>query len=504
MGKVSASRDPLLGQVVGGRYEVLRLIGRGGMGAIYEVRNTRVGRSFAMKTLIGEAADDSEVLARFRREADVVARIKHPNIVEVIDWEALEDGSPCIILEYLHGEDLARRIREAAPLSWPMIGMVGDQILSALSVAHAANVIHRDLKPQNIFLSVDDSSDERAKLLDFGVSKIRDSRSLVTTDARLLGTPSYMSPEQAEGRHDDVGPGTDLWAMGAILYEMATGDLAFDGASMPAILYRICSKDAEAVDARRPDAPAAFAQLVRELLARDLAARICDADVARVRLREALANVAPDTRYSDRVLVPRGPAPTPLPTPITGGRRHKRQTGAHDKTVSSGSDVATANTVASGAFDKPHLMTPIGVGEVSANIAPVKRRMGMAIIVGMAAIATVVVAVVVATSRGVAIQDAAPPPAVQPKLAEPAPPVPVPVLVDAAVAVEIDAAPVPVIVEKKPPRTIGKKPEPPAPPPPVVVKPVEPVKPVKPKGCDQYPKDSPQYKLCVYGDGGGM
>src|SRR5205814_9615480 len=129
MGTVSASRDPLLGQVVGGRYEVVRLIGRGGMGAIYEVRNTRVGRSFAMKTLIGEAADDSEVLARFRREADVVARIKHPNIVEGVDWETLADESPCIILEYLHGEDLARRVRDAAPMPWLFIAKVGDQIL---------------------------------------------------------------------------------------------------------------------------------------------------------------------------------------------------------------------------------------------------------------------------------------------------------------------------------------------------------------------------------------
>ena len=246
MGKPQG-KDQLLGQVVGGRYEIVRLIGKGGMGAIYEVRNTRLGRSFAMKTLIGDAASDAEVLSRFRREADVIARIKHPNIVEVIDWEALEDGSPCMILEYLQGEDLARRIRESGPLPWPLIAKLGDQLLGALSIAHAANIIHRDLKPQNIFLAHDDSGEERAKLLDFGVSKIRDSRSLVTTDARLIGTPSYMAPEQAEGRHDDVGPATDLWAMAAILYEMATGDLAFDGASMPATLYKICSRDAEPI-----------------------------------------------------------------------------------------------------------------------------------------------------------------------------------------------------------------------------------------------------------------
>src|SRR5258706_2644655 len=121
MGKASAGRDPLLGQVVGGRYEVIRLIGKGGMGAIYEVRNTRLGRAFAMKVLLGEAAEDVEVLQRFRREADLIARIKHPNIVEVIDWEELEDGSPCIVLEYLQGEDLAHLIRDSGPLPLGMI-----------------------------------------------------------------------------------------------------------------------------------------------------------------------------------------------------------------------------------------------------------------------------------------------------------------------------------------------------------------------------------------------
>src|SRR5262252_8006069 len=121
MGKLSASQDTLVGQVVGGRYEIMRLIGRGGMGAIYEVRNTRLGRSFALKTLVGEAADDDEVLQRFRREADVIARIKHPNIVEVIDWETLDDGSPCMVLEYLHGEDLAARIKECSPMPWTLL-----------------------------------------------------------------------------------------------------------------------------------------------------------------------------------------------------------------------------------------------------------------------------------------------------------------------------------------------------------------------------------------------
>jgi serine/threonine-protein kinase len=493
MGKPQG-KDELLGQVIGGRYEVVRLIGRGGMGAIYEVRNTRVGRSFAMKVLVGDAASDSDVLSRFRREADVIARIKHPNIVEVIDWEALDDGSPCIILEYLQGEDLAHRIRDAAPLPWPVIAKIGDQVLSALSIAHAANIIHRDLKPQNIFLAHDDSGDERAKLLDFGVSKIRDSQSLVTTDARLIGTPSYMAPEQAEGRHDDVGPSTDLWAMGAILYEMATGDLAFDGTSMPAVLYKICSRDAEPITGRRPDAPAAFVELIREVLTRDLDARMSDADVFRVRLRESLSTVA-NVRYSDsQVLAAR---PLSLATPVSATRptpRRKRHTGAHEKTIVNES-VGNADTIESGRFERPAPLV-ITANVTENTLVPVRRRSNK-LLVGIAAIAVamIAIAIVVATSK------TAPVPAPRPvgqKLVEPSVP-------DAAVtAVEPDAA---VVVTEQP----APPPQPsPAPTtrrvvkrePPKAVVPAtrtEPKPEVKPaaKKCD---KADPDYWLCINGE----
>lgn len=481
-------KDELLGQIIGGRYEIVRLIGRGGMGAIYEVRNTRLGRSFAMKTLIGDAASDSDVLSRFRREADVIARIKHPNIVEVIDWEALDDGSPCMILEYLQGEDLARRIREAAPLPWQVIAKIGDQVLSALSIAHSANIIHRDLKPQNIFLAHDDSGDERAKLLDFGVSKIRDSRSLVTTDARLIGTPSYMAPEQAEGRHDDVGPATDLWAMGAILYEMTTGDLAFDGTSMPAVLYKICSKEPEPITGRRPDAPAAFVELVREVLMRDVGARVSDADVFRVRLRESLSSVA-NVRYSDQVLAAR---PVSAATPLTTTRptpRRKRHTGAHEKTVVN-DDVGSADTVQSGRFELP---APRVVTEDTLT-SPRRRSNKLVIAIAAVAVAMVAVAIVVATSKS-------PPPSAAPapmqKLVAPAP-----VSVDAAVlAVEVDAAPV-VADEPAPPpvrpaskRPVKREPARVAAPAPPEAKPE--VKPPPAKKCD---KADPNYWLCINGE----
>src|SRR5262249_30866983 len=159
---------------------------------------------------------------------------------------------------YLRGEPLAMRLRAEKALPWEQIGEVGDQVLAALSVAHRAGVVHRDLKPENIFLALDDAGREHVKLLDFGISKLRDSKTFATTDARVLGTPAYMAPEQAEGRHDLIGPGTDVWAMGAILYEMVTGTVAFAAPSTPAILYRVCHGEPDPLRERRPDAPPAL------------------------------------------------------------------------------------------------------------------------------------------------------------------------------------------------------------------------------------------------------
>jgi serine/threonine-protein kinase len=294
---VKVKGDPMLGKLVGGRYEVVRLMARGGMGAIYEVRNTRLNRPFVVKTLFGEAANQPQILERFRREAEAIAKLHHPNIVEVIDWEVLDDGAPCIVLEYLRGEDLGSRILNEAPLPWAMIALIADETLSALSVAHSVGIVHRDLKPQNVFLATDDSGIERVKLLDFGISKVRDASTIVT-GGRLIGTPSYMSPEQAESRTDDVGPATDLWAFAAMLQEMATGEVAFAGGNIPHLLDNIVNAKRASITAKRADAPAKLLELLDEAFTVDVARRISDADVMRVRLREALRDLG-DVKYND-------------------------------------------------------------------------------------------------------------------------------------------------------------------------------------------------------------
>ena len=289
--------DPLLGKVVGGRYQVVRLLARGGMGNVYEVLHQRVNRTFALKTMARELLTNAQSMARFRREAEVVAGFRHPNIVEIVDWETLDDGSPCMIMEFLRGEELASLIQRTGPLPWRQIAMLGDQALSALSVAHRAGIVHRDLKPQNIFVVYDDAGELHAKLLDFGVSKIRDG-SMATGSAEMIGTPAYMSPEQALARTGEIGPAADIWAMGAILHEMASGRVAFDAPNMPAILYRVTHGEPEPLRVYRPDTPAGFEQLVYQALSHDPAHRIVDAHTLRMGLRHTIGAYAADAFHA--------------------------------------------------------------------------------------------------------------------------------------------------------------------------------------------------------------
>ncbi len=287
---VAAIDDSLIGTTVAGRYEVIREIGKGGMGAIYEVRHKKLKRLFAMKVLSAKLQRNSEALTRFQREADIIAKLRHPNVVEVIDIDSLADDSPCMIMELLTGEDLATRIKRSGPLPWSMLAQIADQVLSALAAAHQNGIVHRDLKPQNVFLKREETGQEIPKLLDFGVSKIQSAESMTLTNAdQLIGTPAYMSPEQADGRVAEVGPATDVWAMGAILFEMSTGRRAFDAPSTMSTLYRICHESPESLEKHRPDAPRAFIDLVGQVLSRDAAIRLGDVLTLRTQLRTALA-----------------------------------------------------------------------------------------------------------------------------------------------------------------------------------------------------------------------
>jgi serine/threonine-protein kinase len=278
--------DPLLETVVNGRYQVVRMLGEGGMSVVYEVHHVKLKRQFALKRLLPVLVSNPEALLRFEREAEMLASLHHPNIVEITDWDTLPDGSPFMILEFLHGAHTRVRI-DRGQLSWDAIARIGDQTMSGLQLAHRLGITHRDLKPENIFISIDDAGEERVKLIDVGVSKLR-SAGRTTGAHAMLGTPSYMSPEQAQGLTDLIGPSTDVWAMGTILYELATQRVAFTGETLAQTVSNITSGRPEPITSLRPDAPSAFVDLVDRATSLDPARRIVTIEELRAGLRTAL------------------------------------------------------------------------------------------------------------------------------------------------------------------------------------------------------------------------
>jgi eukaryotic-like serine/threonine-protein kinase len=246
-----------VGAVVADTYKLESLIGRGGMGDVFAASHLRLpGKHVAIKFLHPEVADP-EIVARFRREAEIASRLGHPNIVTVLDFNNLPDGTPYLVLEFLVGQTLDDALA-AGPFSVERTLAIARQLCSALAAAHRAGIVHRDLKPQNIFLvptEIEGRVGELAKILDFGISKIRGSQTVKTQDSALLGTPQYMSPEQATGQHDSVDGRTDIFALGAIFYEMLCGQAAFAGASIPEVVFKVVYEPVQPLAQRVPNLP---------------------------------------------------------------------------------------------------------------------------------------------------------------------------------------------------------------------------------------------------------
>ncbi len=214
----------LAGVTLGGKYRILRKIGSGGIGAVYAAEHIALGSHVAVKVLRGAAAIDASEIARLRREARVQVSIEHPNVVRTLDLDQLPDGSIYVVMELLQGRSLAAGLKTGGPMSVTEAVSIFRQVCKGLSAAHQLGVVHRDLKPGNIFLC----DDRSVKVLDFGMSKFAEAESL-TQDGYTLGTPEYMSPEQCIGA--SVDPRTDLYAFGVLMYEALTGALPIAGKS---------------------------------------------------------------------------------------------------------------------------------------------------------------------------------------------------------------------------------------------------------------------------------
>ncbi|NBD12062.1 serine/threonine-protein kinase [Corallococcus silvisoli] len=265
----SADGELNIDSVLRNTYKVVSVLGRGGMGSVFLAQHLRLpGKQVAVKVLrIGDHVGP-DLHVRFRREAEIASRLGHPNIVEVLDFDTLEDGSPFLVLEYLRGESLADRLRRGR-LSLEEVFSFTRQMGSALQTAHRAGVVHRDLKPANIFLVPTDSGGvvgERVKLLDFGISKVMSSETLQTQEAVLIGTPQYMSPEQAQGHNRRIDARTDLFALGGIVFEMLSGMTPFGGGSLAQIIYRVVHEPPVSLSTLMPDLPPNVARAVTRAL----------------------------------------------------------------------------------------------------------------------------------------------------------------------------------------------------------------------------------------------
>jgi eukaryotic-like serine/threonine-protein kinase len=260
-----ATSSQMIGTVLSGRYRLEAKLGSGGMSTVYLARDATLDRPVAVKVMHREMSEQEDQLERFRQEARAVAKLSHPNVVTVID--AGEDGGyPYIVFEYVEGETLKQRIARLGMLDTQEALAYAIEIGRGLTVAHARNMVHRDIKPQNVLID----AEGRAKLTDFGISRQLEQDGMTAT-GRVLGTTDYVAPEQAMGRA--VDPRSDVYSLGVVLYEMLTGQVPFHADSQVGVAMKHVNEELPDVQQRRPEISAATALVVERATAKDPAHR---------------------------------------------------------------------------------------------------------------------------------------------------------------------------------------------------------------------------------------
>jgi serine/threonine-protein kinase len=388
-----------VGELVGGKYKIVRLLAQGGMGVVYEAQHAVVKRRFAVKFLRRDLTDRRDILTRFHREAEAAGALESEQIAAAVDFGITDDGAPFIVMEYLVGESLTSLLEREGPLPVGRAADLVSQAARGIEVAHAAGIIHRDLKPQNLFVCRRQDGTDLLKVLDFGVAKLQaiDEMNAATRTGAVVGTVAYMSPEQARG-DKVVDQRSDVYALGAILYELGSGRKPHPGESSNAILHHIATQPPVPLESVAPDLPAAFVAVVARALAADAAARPPSAGA----LVEALAP------FSEREVWPEPP-----------------------KTEGSG-----ATPVGS---ERP---SPVGEAGASAGVARRTHRRLPAILAGSAAVVAAVFLIVGVFRRGPA-QTTGDAPAAKPPLASRDRPTPAPSAALTSSVAASDATPPP-------------------------------------------------------------
>jgi tRNA A-37 threonylcarbamoyl transferase component Bud32 len=270
---------PPSSELVANKYRVTRLIGRGGMGSVWEGIHVTLGNRVAIKFIETDYADNEEARTRFENEARAAAKLNSKHVVQVFDYGVMPDGRPFIVMEYLSGESLDARLERCGCMSLAETTRIITQVGRALVKAHASGIVHRDLKPENIFLvHDDDDGTDIAKVVDFGIAKFTDTAMGVSSSTRtgsVLGTPYYMSPEQARGLRS-VDYRSDLWSLGVIVFRCLTGRYPFEGEAIGDLLVKICTA-ALPIPSQVASTPPAFDAWFEKAMQRDPALRFSTA-----------------------------------------------------------------------------------------------------------------------------------------------------------------------------------------------------------------------------------
>ena len=292
-------------RVLGGRYTVQDKIGTGGMAIVYRGLDEVLGRTVAIKTMLPQYAADPSFAARFKQEAQAAAALQSPYIVAVYDWG--KDGDTYYIaMEFLRGTDLKSGIRKHGALDGKKVAQIGSQIAQALSVAHRHDIIHRDIKPQNIMVQPDGN----IKVMDFGIARAKNSH--LTQDNSVLGTAHYVSPEQTQGK--DLGPTTDIYSLGIVMYEAATGKVPFDGDDAISVALKQVNEQPVPPSQVNPAVDAALESIILKCMQKDPADRFQTADELYHVLRDYLSGRLAAVSNATAMLTP---AAAPVTTPIT-------------------------------------------------------------------------------------------------------------------------------------------------------------------------------------------
>ena len=291
--RLTDSNQAWLGKIVDGRYRVLEVIGRGGMGVVYRVEHLRMGKIAAMKVLHRDLASDPDVVNRFEREAAAVSRLHHPHTVQVFDFGSAS-GALYLIMEYVRGQDLGHIVGRDGPMPWSRAAPLLAQICGALQEAHELGIVHRDLKPENVLITRTTGGRDFAKVLDFGLAKLGNAPKAASNETdrhAIVGTPYFMAPEQIRG--DDVDARTDIYSFGALMFELLTGQHLYLGQTAVGVLTKHLTSEPDAPSMRNPKMgiPPQVDYLCKKALAREPGERWQTASA----LAEAIEDVYTET-----------------------------------------------------------------------------------------------------------------------------------------------------------------------------------------------------------------